>query len=95
MSICKTDGISKLFAQAEGESRAASKISAAKAAADAYAARILAERECPEDLKEWGRAHGIPVFAEVTWQAGFLAGMRVAIMDRMKEDEDERHTTRD
>ncbi len=48
--------------------------------ADALAARLLAARECPQDLKEWGRAHGIPTFAEYTWEAGFLTGMRTAML---------------
>jgi len=43
---------------------------------------LLAERECPNDLIEWGRAHGIANFAEATWMAGFAAGMRVAALDK-------------
>lgn len=43
-------------------------------AAEACAMRELADMRCPEDLKEFGRRHGIPVFAERTWCAGFAAG---------------------
>lgn len=61
-----------------GASEALTEISRAERVANAKAARLLAARECPADLLEWGRIHGIPTFAEVTWQAGFLAGMRAA-----------------
>lgn len=47
-----------------------------RTAADASATRRLADLECPADLIEWGRSHGIPTFAEVTWCAGFIAGWR-------------------
>lgn len=50
--------------------------------AAALAAEILAERECPPDLVEWGQAHGIPTFASVTWQAGFIAGIRAVVLAR-------------
>lgn len=43
-------------------------------AAEACALRELADMRCPEDLRDWGRRHGIPTFAEMTWQAGFAAG---------------------
>jgi hypothetical protein len=69
-------------AEAKGTSDAVAKISQAKKRADAFAARLLAERECPNDLIEWGRAHGIANFAEATWMAGFAAGMRVAALDK-------------
>ena len=47
-------------------------------AANAEAMRFLAEMMCPADLLDWGRRHGIPAFAEVTWNAGFMAGWRAA-----------------
>jgi hypothetical protein len=77
-----TDWLRIEFAEQDGKSDALMQIGLATRRADAKAARLLAERECPSDLIEWGRAHGIPTFAEVTWQSGFLAGMRVAILDK-------------
>ncbi len=67
-----------LGGEERGEVEAEIALKAAQRQADAFAARILAANECPADLKEWGRAHGIPEFAEYTWQAGFLAGLRIA-----------------
>lgn len=64
----------------DGVSDALGEIAAADRRAQEKAARLLAERECPPDLIEWGRLHLIPTFAEFTWQAGFLAGMRVAML---------------
>lgn len=72
----------------KGTSAALQEISRASHVAEAKAARLLAERECPPDLIEWGRAHGIPAFAEMTWVAGFLAGMRVAAMDELARPQD-------
>lgn len=43
-------------------------------AAEACAMRELADMSCPESVKEFGRRHGIPMFAEFTWMAGFAAG---------------------
>jgi len=71
---------SLLGAKERGEVEAEIALKKAQRQADALAARLLAARECPEDLKEWGRAHGIPTFAEYTWQAGFVAGMRAAML---------------
>lgn len=51
----------------------------AQAAADAFAMAYLAEQGCPEDLKTWGLNNKIPAFAEMTWQAGYVAGFRAAI----------------
>jgi hypothetical protein len=65
-----------------GEAEATRRLAWARRRAEAIGARLLAAKECPEDLKEWGRAHGIPSFAEMTWQAGFLAGMAAAQLDR-------------
>jgi hypothetical protein len=67
-----------IFAAHGGKQRADQQLAEATGRANAIAARLLAARECPPDLIEWGRIHGIPTFAEVTWQAGFLAGMRAA-----------------
>lgn len=53
--------------------------------AESLSAKLLAERECPDDLVEWGRRHGIPEFARVTWQAGFLAGMRMVAAQWLAE----------
>jgi hypothetical protein len=66
------------FARHDGEADATRRLMAAKVRAEACAAKFLAAHKCPADLIEWGRLHGIPTFAEVTWQAGFLAGMRIA-----------------
>ena len=52
---------------------------ATEAAADAFAMAYLAEQGCPEDLKTWGMNNKIPAFAEMTWQAGYVAGFRAAI----------------
>ena len=73
-------GADAFFAKMSAEQQAQQAIDIAQMAANAKAAKLLAARECPSDLIEWGRAHGIPTFAEVTWQNGFLAGMRAASM---------------
>ena len=73
--------VSSLFAEIHGKNDAAETLSAAQRRADAKAAALLAARECPPDLIEWGRLHRIPEFARATWQAGFLAGMRAAEME--------------
>jgi hypothetical protein len=80
-----TDWLRGEFSEQDGKSDALTQIGLATRRADAKAARLLAERECPSDLIEWGKAHGIPTFAEVTWQSGFLAGMRVAMLDTLGE----------
>jgi len=49
--------------------------------AEAEMAHELANLQCPEDIKEFGRRHGIPNFAEVVWNAGFFAGYRQRIRD--------------
>ena len=64
-----------------GEDDASLDIAQARRRAEQRAARLLAERECPADLVEFGKRHGIPNFAEATWQAGFAAGMRVAMLE--------------
>ena len=38
---------------------------------------LLAGVHCPEDVRDFGRRHKIENFAETTWVAGFMAGMRV------------------
>lgn len=80
------DIFGKMLAEQSGTSDALKTISEAKHRADARAARLLAERECPPNLREWGRIHGIPTFAEFTWQAGFLAGMRAAMLPEDASD---------
>lgn len=72
--------------ESAGKSEALKEIDRARRVAEAKAARLLAERECPPDLLEWGRIHGIANFAEVTWMAGFLAGMRVAALDAASDE---------
>ncbi len=49
---------------------------------DTAALRAAAEKNCPADVREWGQRHGIPVFAEATWQDGYIAGGR-ALLDRL------------
>lgn len=51
---------------------------AATAESNAAAAAYLAETQCPPDVIEWGKAHGLPTWAEVTWQAGFLQGWKTS-----------------
>lgn len=50
----------------------------ARQRADAEALAYLAAMECPLDLQEWGERHNIPTFAQLTWQAGFIQGWRMA-----------------
>lgn len=69
------------FAAGDGETAADRAIRIAEIAATAKAAKLLAAQNCPADLIEWGMRHNIPTFAETTWQAGFLAGMRAAMLD--------------
>ena len=68
------------FQQQEAESIAVRQLRQAKERAGLVALRLLAAQECPEDLKRWGQMHNIPTFAEYTWQAGFQAGMRAAMI---------------
>lgn len=49
------------------------------------AERLLAESLCPDSLKEFGKRHNIPTFAEATWMAGFVQGMRIAMMAQQRE----------
>ena len=71
----------------KGQAEAAQEIDAAKRQAEAKAMYLFAATQCPADLIEWGKAHGIPTFAEMTWQAGFRAGMRAAVAALPKEGE--------
>lgn len=82
--------ISKMFTEDDGKLDAQELLDAATIRANARAAKLLAAQHCPSDLVEWGRAHGIPTFAEYTWQAGFEAGMRCAML---KEEENDKPTT--
>ena len=70
----------------DGRKEAFELISQARSRAHEKAAILLAERECPEDLVSWGKTHRIPEFAKFTWQAGFLAGMRAAMLDADADD---------
>jgi hypothetical protein len=36
----------------------------------------VAEKHCPQDVKDFGKNHNISTFAEATWMAGFIAGLR-------------------
>jgi hypothetical protein len=76
------DAFKQLFGRQEGELEAEKSLSMAERAANAKAAKLLAAKECPEYLIQWGRLHNIPTFAEQTWQAGFLAGMRAAALEQ-------------
>ena len=38
----------------------------------------LVDMNCPSDIVEFGMRHNIPNFAEQTWKAGFMAGLRAA-----------------
>lgn len=78
--IKSSDIVELIIGKATGEAEAAQLLTSAQHRANALAAKILAAHECPDDLIEWGRIHGIPTFAQVTWQAGFLAGMRASAM---------------
>lgn len=60
----------------QGEDQARAELHAARRKSEARLAELFAAQQCPADLVEWGRVHGIPEFAAFTWQAGFLAGMR-------------------
>ncbi len=59
-----------------GQAEAERELRDAQRRSQARLAELVAARECPPDLVEWGRLHCIPEFARFTWQAGFLAGMR-------------------
>jgi hypothetical protein len=63
---------------ATGAAAAEQTIRAGRVKAGAEALRYLAELQCPPDVVEFGRNHKIPLFAEVTWQGGFVAGWRLA-----------------
>jgi hypothetical protein len=78
--------LDKSFVERQGKSDADRIKSLAVNRANAKAMSLLAAKECPADLLEWGRVHGIPVFAEFTWQAGFIAGMHAAAQDDIEED---------
>lgn len=57
--------------------------------AEACAMRELADMRCPQYLKEWGRRHGIPTFAEFAWMAGFAAGYAAGLARLPKEGVDD------
>ena len=60
----------------------------AKQRADTEMLRYMAELQCPEDLKRFGKDHNIPTFAEFTWQAGFQQGWRLAMSRIYSETRD-------
>lgn len=66
-------------AEQEGTDKAEREIRHNRMRADAHALRWLAENECPESVKEFGRVNGIPTFAEFTWNHGFEQGWRMAM----------------
>jgi hypothetical protein len=68
--------------ESAGERDAEAALRLATRRSDARAAEILAARECPADILQWGRQHGIEEFARITWQNGFQAGMRMAMMPK-------------
>lgn len=63
----------------EGADKAEREIRHNRMRADAHALRWLAEKECPESVKQFGRVNGIPTFAEFTWNHGFEQGWRMAM----------------
>ena len=48
-------------------------------------ANIPEAMNCPPDIVEFGMRHNIPNFAEQTWKAGFMAGLRAA--NKLSEDD--------
>lgn len=66
-------------AAVDGSAETGKSIRIAKAHADAMALRYISECECPDDLKQWSIQNRIPTFAEVTWQARFMQGWRMAV----------------
>lgn len=57
--------------------------------AQAEALREAADMACPTDVKDFGERHGIPRFAELTWQAGFEAGYAAGLArlrDRRRDE---------
>ena len=71
-----------------GESETLKRRQRDRAAADALATSYLAFLECPEDVKTWGVNNKVPAFAEMTWQAGFVAGWRMAIANAAKHQDE-------
>ena len=45
----------------------------------------LVDMNCPSDIVEFGMRHNIPNFAEQTWKAGFMEGLRAA--NKLSEDD--------
>ena len=67
---------------AEREAELAAKRLREQRLAEQTIAHEQAWRECPEDVKDFGRRHGIPNFAEVVWLNGYMAGYKQAQRDR-------------
>jgi len=40
--------------------------------------KLVAESRCPDDVLAFGKRHGIPTFAEMTWIRGFAQGLEFA-----------------
>lgn len=78
------DAFADMLASQSDDTQAKAVLAAAEQRANALAARLLAAQSCPVDLIEWGNLHRIPTFAEFTWQAGFLAGLRAAALGKME-----------
>lgn len=60
---------------------------AAAERAEALAMAVIAQQECPDDLVQFGKNHGIPLFAEMTWHSGFEAGVRWAMLHSLQNEE--------
>lgn len=60
-------------------------------AAEAHALRELAEMHCPQDLIDWGKRHGIPMFAEMTWEAGFAQGWKMGLARAARKEREADH----
>jgi len=73
------DKVNDRKVEQEGTDKAEREIRHNRMRADAHALRWIAERECPESVKEFGRVNGIPTFAEFTWNHGFEQGWRMAM----------------
>lgn len=84
MNLNDNKKLHHLFAISDGERDADEVLEAAKLRANAKAAKILAAIQCPERLREWGKIHRIANFAEMTWEAGFVAGMLAAEVGKGK-----------
>ena len=76
---------SEFLARENGKDDADKEIAAAEGRAGVAAAIILAALHCPEAIRKFGQLHNIPLFAEMTWEAGFIAGMRAVELLRNRD----------